>query len=84
MGIAKAEIPMESLDLLQRVRSNIESALVQKARTDAGRIYIEVSGNRVTLNGTVSSFAEQREVIKAARSVPGVGVVENRLAVTIA
>ena len=66
------------------VAAEIESALVRMARIDAGRIYIEADGNKVTLNGTVSSFAEEREVVKAARSVPGVAAVEDRLAVTIA
>ena len=84
MGATESEIHMRSLELLRDIRFEIESALVQMARIDAGRIYIEVDSGKVTLNGTVSSFAEQREVVKAARSTPGVAVVENRLAVTIA
>jgi len=84
MGVTDAEIHMHPPDLRRDIRSRIETALVQMARIDAERIYVEVDGSKVTLNGTVSSFAEEREVVKAARSTRGVVVVEDRLVVTIA
>jgi len=84
MGLRDAEIHVKPPDLRKDISSKIERALVRLARSDAKRIHVEVEGSKVTLNGTVSSFAEEREVVKAARSTPGVAVVEDRLAVTIA
>jgi osmotically-inducible protein OsmY len=43
------------------------------------RIAASVRDGRVTLSGTVRSWADGEAVIKAARSVPGVRSIDNRL-----
>jgi len=46
---------------------------------DGGRIRVNVRGGVATLAGTVRSLAEGQAVIAAARTVPGLHQVENRL-----
>jgi osmotically-inducible protein OsmY len=63
------------------LKKKIEDALVRSAHTDAGRIMVEVQGNKVTLRGTVRSYAEKSDAYRAAAAAPGVTVVDNRLAI---
>ena len=65
----------------EELRQKIEDALVRSARTDAERITVEVHGNKVTLLGTVRSWAEKQEAEQAAWSAPGVRSVDNRIIV---
>ena len=46
-----------------------------------GTIHIVVEGNRVTLEGEVSSKADQQRAMERAKSVPRVSVVVNHLTV---
>ncbi|UCC72568.1 MAG: BON domain-containing protein [Gemmatimonadota bacterium] len=75
-------ITVKPPELVEDIKSKIESALVQRARRRAGRISVETDGSKVTLSGTVSSFLEEQEALKAARSVRGVDKVEGRLEIT--
>lgn len=63
------------------VGSKIKEALRRSAERDADRITVEALDGRVTLKGTVRSFAERVDAERAAWSAPGVTAVEDRIAV---
>jgi len=48
---------------------------------DDDDIRVKVSGNRVTLNGTVNSFYQRDEAERIAWNAPGVSSVDNELVI---
>jgi osmotically-inducible protein OsmY len=65
----------------EALQARIEEALRRSAEVDAGRITVEVDGRKVTLRGTVRSWAEREEAERQAWAAPGVWSVENEIRV---
>jgi osmotically-inducible protein OsmY len=63
------------------VSKKIKEALVRGAQFDAERIEVETQDGKVTLRGTVSSYAERKEAERAAWSAPGVKEVVDKIAI---
>ncbi len=61
------------------IQHNIESALARHAEREARHMQVIVEGSRVTLRGTVQSWAERKAAQGAAWSAPGVTSVTNEL-----
>ena len=64
------------------VGQRIKDSLRRHAERDADKITIEAKDGRVTLRGTVSSFAERQDAKRAAWQAPGVTNVDDMIAVT--
>ena len=63
------------------VSSKIKDALRRGAERDADRITVEAADGKVTLKGTVRSWAERMDAERAAWSAPGVSSVDDRISI---
>ena len=73
-------IRAEAQDLIEK--KNIESALGRNWWSmNNSDIMVKVSGNEVTLTGTVKSWYQKGEAARIAWNAPGVRTVDNELVV---
>ena len=61
------------------VSQHIKDALRRTAEVDANRVQVEAREGKVTLRGTVRSYAEMRDAERAAWSATGVTEVDDKL-----
>jgi osmotically-inducible protein OsmY len=65
------------------LKNRIEAAFKRTAELDARGIKVETTGGKVTLTGSVHTWAEREEAEDAVWAAPGVNLVEDRLAVVV-
>ena len=66
----------------EKVKSEIEKALLRSAELDAERIEVRAVDGKVILSGSVRSWVEREEAEDAAWATEGVSDVENHIEVT--
>jgi osmotically-inducible protein OsmY len=64
------------------LREQIDEALSRNTHIDIAGVSVIVEDSAVILTGTVSSWAERKEVERAAWSARGIASVDNRIVVS--
>jgi osmotically-inducible protein OsmY len=63
------------------IKDKIERAFTRSAQLDAHRVAVSVTGGKVSLSGTVRSWAEKDEAVRTAWAAQGVDHVDDRILV---
>jgi osmotically-inducible protein OsmY len=79
-GVA-SEIIVKPRVSIADVKDKIEAAFKRSAEVDARRVTVAAENGKVVLTGNVHSWAERREVERAAWAAPGVTQIDDRLTV---
>lgn len=80
VGISN-QIVVKPKVLPKNIKASIEAALQRRAHEETESLSILVSGNEVTLAGSVPSYSERRAAYLAAASAPGVAHVIDKMVV---
>jgi osmotically-inducible protein OsmY len=64
------------------LKKRIKDALHRGVDFDAEHVTVEVEGNKAILSGSVRSFAEMKDVERAARNAPGITEVVNLIGIS--
>lgn len=67
----------------ERIKKDVVDQLCRNSRVDASHIKVDVSGGRVTLTGSVVSYAAKKRAENDSQEVKGVRSVENELVIQI-
>ena len=67
--------------ITEQIKQNVVNHLCWDSRVDASDIKVEISGNKVTLSGTVPTYGARRAALEDALFVAGVNSVENNVTV---
>jgi osmotically-inducible protein OsmY len=81
LGVSN-EIEIRPHPHMTDIKRRIEDALKRAAEVEAKSIGVEVIGGRVTLKGTVKTWAERSAAEKAAWSAPGVQTVVSNIVIS--
>ena len=76
-------ITLKTRPLAPDVAQRIQAALLRSADVDSERISVETADGKVTLRGTVRSWAERQDAERAAWSAPGVTAVVDQIVVNV-
>jgi osmotically-inducible protein OsmY len=66
-------------EIEERIKRDVVDELFKYDRVNISDIVVEVSGGKVSLNGTVPSSRDRKAAEEICFSIPGVTMVENNL-----